>query len=198
MTRRVLLIDDERDTRELLARALERHGYECEVAGTSAQATKLLDSDARYDAIVTDVVLGHDDRGGLQLLHEIKQRELDVPVVVITAYADVEKLKFALNEGAAFLIEKPFKAGELSAALDRILAPKEGKVPFERLFDSVQLTEKERTVARHLLAGLTSNEIAEIELNSPKTIRQHVSQIYVKCSVGNRAEFLKLAYSQAR
>jgi DNA-binding NarL/FixJ family response regulator len=198
MNRRVLLIDDERDTRELLARALERHGYECEVAGSAAQAEKLLDGDARYDAIVTDVVLGNDDRGGLQLLHSIKQRELDVPVIVITAYADVEKLKFALNEGAAFLIEKPFKAGELSDALERVLAPKAGNAAFERLFDNVQLTEKERTVARHLLAGLTSNEIAELECNSPKTIRQHVSQIYVKCAVGNRAEFLKLAYSQDR
>ena len=198
MNRRVLLIDDERDTRELLARALQRHGYDCVVAGTSAQAAKLLDGDARYDAIVTDVVLGNDDRGGLQLLQSIKQRELHVPVVVITAYADVEMLKFALNEGAAFLIEKPFKAGELSDALDRVLTPKDGRVAFERLFDNVQLTEKERTVARHLLGGLNSNEIAELECNSPKTIRQHVSQIYVKCAVSNRAEFMRLAFSQER
>jgi DNA-binding CsgD family transcriptional regulator len=49
-------------------------------------------------------------------------------------------------------------------------------------------------VARHLLRGLSSSEIAALENNSPKTIRQHVSQIYAKCGVGTRAEFFRLAY----
>jgi DNA-binding NarL/FixJ family response regulator len=193
VTGRVLLVDDERDTRELLARALERKGYSCSVAGSLAEAEALLDSGSVYCAVVTDVVLGNDDRGGLHILRSVKRRELDAPVVVITAYADVEKLKFALNEGAAYLIEKPFKASELTDAIERILAPAEG---FERLFANVALTEKERIVARHLVAGLTSNEIADRESNSPKTIRQHVSQIYAKCEVSNRAEFLSLVYSQ--
>ena len=57
-----------------------------------------------------------------------------------------------------------------------------------------ELTEKERTVARLLLDGLSSNQIATIEGNSPKTIRQHVSQIYAKCGVENRAQFFRLAF----
>jgi DNA-binding NarL/FixJ family response regulator len=197
VSRHILLIDDERDTRELLARALERKGYVCSLAGTAAEAHDHLKRGTRFSAIVTDVVLGNDDRGGLHLLRAIKQQELNIPVVVITAYADVEKLKFALNEGAAHLIEKPFKAGDLTDAIERVLASSgEGQAAFERLFENVQLTEKERVVARHLLAGLTSNEIADLERNSPKTIRQHVSQIYAKCCVSNRAEFLSLVYSR--
>lgn len=197
MKQRVLVIDDERDTRELLARALERNGYECEVIGTASEAHERLDNSAtRFDAFVTDVVLGNDDRGGLHILRAIKQRELSAPVVLITAFADVEKVKFALNEGAAYLLEKPFKAAELISAIDRVLGPKEGADAFEQMFENVQLTEKERVVARHLLAGLTSNEIAQLESNSPKTIRQHVSQIYAKCCVSNRAEFLRLVYSR--
>lgn len=193
----VLLIDDERDTRELLGRALERSGYECTIAGTASEAHQLLDAaGTRFKAIVSDVVLGNDDRGGLHILRMIKQRELTAPVILITAFADVEKLKFALNEGAAYLLEKPFKAHELTNALERVLGPKEGSDAFEQVFESVQLTEKERVVARHLLAGLTSNEIAHMESNSPKTIRQHVSQIYAKCCVSNRAEFLRLVYSR--
>lgn len=197
MTRRkVLLVDDELDTRELLARALERRGYSCTLAGTKAEAEQQLDSGTRFSAIVTDVVLGDDDRGGLHILRSVKQRASDVPVVVITAYADVEKLKFALNEGAAYLIEKPFKASELIDAIARVIEPVDSEAAFERLFESMQLTEKERIVARHLLVGLTSNEIAELECNSPKTIRQHVSQIYSKCAVSNRAEFLSLVYAR--
>jgi two-component system, NarL family, response regulator LiaR len=57
-----------------------------------------------------------------------------------------------------------------------------------------QLTEKELTVARLLLDGLSSSEIAELEHNSPKTIRQHVTQIYAKCGVASRAQFFRLAY----
>jgi DNA-binding CsgD family transcriptional regulator len=56
------------------------------------------------------------------------------------------------------------------------------------------LTDKELTVARHLLDGLSSTEIAEIEHNSPKTIRQHVSQIYAKCGVASRGEFFRWVY----
>lgn len=196
MSARVLVVDDERDTRELLARALVRHGFECKIAGTLTEATEYLNAGIRFSVIVSDVVLGNDDRGGLRLLRSVKEREIDAPVVLITAYADVEKLKFALNEGAAYLIEKPFKAQELTDAVERVLALRTVHTPFERLFERVQLTDKERVVARHLLAGLTSNEIANVEGNSPKTIRQHVSQIYSKCGVGNRAEFLNLAYNQ--
>jgi DNA-binding CsgD family transcriptional regulator len=50
-------------------------------------------------------------------------------------------------------------------------------------------------VARLLLTGLSSNEIADAEHNSPRTIRQHVSQIYAKCGVSSRAEFFRLVYS---
>ena len=58
-----------------------------------------------------------------------------------------------------------------------------------------RLTAKERTVAEHLLNGLSSSEIAELEANSPKTIRQHVSQIYAKCGVSSRAELFRLVYA---
>jgi DNA-binding CsgD family transcriptional regulator len=52
-----------------------------------------------------------------------------------------------------------------------------------------KLTDKERTVALHVLEGLSSGEIAALENNSERTIRQHVSQIYAKCGVSSRAEF---------
>ena len=51
-----------------------------------------------------------------------------------------------------------------------------------------------RVVARHLLEGRTSSEIADLENDSPKTIRQHVSQIYAKCGVSSRAELFRLIF----
>ena len=66
----------------------------------------------------------------------------------------------------------------------------------EQVLRRANLTEKELVVARHLLEGLSSGEIAEIENNSSNTIRQHVSTIYAKCGVGSRAEFFRLVYAR--
>ncbi|HEY4157839.1 MAG TPA: response regulator [Polyangiaceae bacterium] len=191
----VLLVEDEYDTRELLGRALERAGYACVSAGDREQALSVAHANESIDVVVTDVVLGADNRGGLALLTDLRTLGVRAPVVVITAYADVEKLKIALNEGAAHFLEKPFSAPKLLAAIERVLANHRAlDHAVEELLTRAQLTDKELTVARLLLDGLSSSEIAEVEHNSPKTIRQHVTQIYAKCGVTSRAQFFRLAY----
>ncbi len=191
----VLLVEDEYDTRELLARALTRAGHQCLTASDRETALRIAREAEVLDCVVTDVVLGRDGHGGLELLKTLRAGGLAVPVIVITAYADVEKLKVALNEGAAHCLEKPFSASSLLEAVARVL---EQRRPLnhavEELLARAELTEKELTVARHLLEGRSSNEIAALENNSPKTIRQHVTQIYAKCGVTSRAQFFRLAY----
>ncbi len=191
----ILLVEDEFDTRELLGRALEREGYTCLAAANSSEALSAARGAPQLDLVVTDVVLGDDGLAGLHLMTELRRQGVRAPVVIISAFADVEKLKIALNEGAAHFLEKPFRAPKLLDVVARMLqnsAPLNGAV--EEILTRAQLTEKERTVARLLLDGLSSSEIAEREHNSPKTIRQHVTQIYAKCGVASRAQFFRLAY----
>jgi DNA-binding NarL/FixJ family response regulator len=190
----ILLVEDEDDTRDLLGKALVRAGYASLTASTAEEGLALA-GEASPDVIVTDIVLGSDERGGLRLLAELRARGLRTPVVVITAYADVEKVKKALNEGAARLIEKPFSASELLTAIEGIRSDRNPEILAEQLFERVRLTGKERDVARQLIQGLSSNEIAERAGNSAKTIRQHVTQIYAKCGVDNRAGFFRRVYS---
>ncbi len=191
----ILLVEDEFDTRELLGRALERAGYECIAAATVEEAVSGARGAETVDLVVTDVVLGANGRGGLDLMPALRALGVRAPVVVITAFADVEKLKFALNEGAAHFLEKPFRAPQLLEVIERVLANSRPlNQAVEELLSRAQLTEKERAVARLLLEGLSSNEIAELQKNSPKTIRQHVTQIYAKCGVASRAQFFRLAY----
>jgi DNA-binding NarL/FixJ family response regulator len=193
----ILLVDDERDTRELLGRAIERAGYVCALADGARQALERAAGGSPFDAVVTDVVLGRDDRGGLTLMTDLRRAGVRAPFVIITAYADVEKVKIALNQGAAHLLEKPFRAPELLAAIERVRGGQGAGIEqaADDLLTRARLTAKERTVALHLLNGLSSSEIARLETNSPKTIRQHVSQIYLKCGVGSRAEFFRLVYA---
>jgi len=193
----VLLIEDEPDTRELLARAVERDGYRCVTAGTAAEALAQAHSCGFIDVVVTDVVLGADDRGGLRLMTQLRAAGILAPVVVITAYADVEKVKIALNEGAAHLLEKPFPAAALLEVIARVqVQGGDVRHGIEQVLTRANLTDKERVVAIHLLEGLSSSEIADLERNSPKTIRQHVSTIYAKCGVSSRAEFFRLVYAR--
>lgn len=191
----ILLVEDEFDTRELLSRALERAGYRCVAVSNARDALEHASTCGFIDVVVTDVVLGNDDREGLRLIQELRAKKIHAPVVVITAYADVEKVKLALNEGASHLLEKPFRAPELVQAIDHVRAQGVNMTHArEQALANLPLTEKQRRVARHLLNGLSSTQIAEIEHNSPKTIRQHVSQVYAKCGVGSRAEFFRWVY----
>jgi DNA-binding NarL/FixJ family response regulator len=191
----ILLVEDEFDTREILGRALERAGYGALLAGSAEEALERIATCGFIDVVVTDVVMGGDDRRGLRLIAELRAAGVHAPVVVITAFADLEKVKFALNEGAAHLLEKPFRAPALLAVIEQVREQGASVThAMDRALGRVPLTDKERTVARHLLNGLSSTEIAAIENNSPKTIRQHVSQIYAKCGVGSRADFFRWVY----
>lgn len=193
MKGRVLVVDDEQDTCEMLGKSLERAGYACLLANDAQAALAHVRAPEPIDVVVTDIVLGLDDRRGLRLVCELRQLGLRAPIVVITAYADLDKVKSALNEGANYLLEKPFRSAELLQALERVRSTELG---LDGMFERAQLTEKERTVARHLIAGLSSSEIAAIEHNSPKTIRQHITQIYAKFAVKSRAEFLRLMFTR--
>jgi DNA-binding NarL/FixJ family response regulator len=189
MTRTVLLLEDEADALDSLERSLSRAGYTCLTARSPGEALSVVRRATGVDVCVVDVRLGTDDDAGIALLPELRRATLEAPIIVVTAFADVDKVKRALNSGAAFFIEKPFAASELLEAMRRVVAEK-GSVGHlvERALAAAALTDKEATIARLLLKGLTSGEIARLEGNSDKTIRQHVSRIYVKLGVSSRSE----------
>jgi FixJ family two-component response regulator len=192
----VLLVEDEDDTRESLARSLERLGFRCLPARSAKEAIALSEGDEFIDVVVTDIVLAKDDdRGGLRLIADLRTAGVLAPVVVITAFADVEKVKTALNEGACYLLEKPFRARELCDVIRRVQQPGTGvQHSIEQVLTRANLTDKEREVASGLLEGLSGPEIAERSGNSLKTIRQHLTRIYEKCGVASQAEFFRLVY----
>ncbi|MGA3123118.1 MAG: response regulator [Polyangiaceae bacterium] len=192
----VLLVEDERDTREMLAMAIERAGYTCMAAGGGDEALARATVLAPVDVVVTDVVMEGNDRRGLTLMNELRGVGVRAPIIVITAYADLEKAKIALNQGAVHLLEKPFHASDLVEVIGRVRGqPGDVRRRIDHAFARANLTDKQTVVARHLVEGRTSREIAEIERNSPRTIRQHVTQIYEKCGARNRAEFMRIVYA---
>lgn len=192
----VLFVEDDVDARTSLSRSLTAAGHRVLAASDPDSALELVPTGMFLDIVVTDVYLGSEATGGLRLLRELRSRGVDAPVVLITAFAAIDSLKTALNEGAAYLLEKPFRARELVDVIQRILSSPPARMTYlvDRALSQLALTEKEQTIARYLLKGLTSSEIARLEANSDKTIRQHITRIYVKCGVSSRAEFFHYVF----
>jgi DNA-binding NtrC family response regulator len=116
MKPRVLIVDDEPRMAASLRTALERSGYECECAGTGAEALIALEA-RRADVVVSDRRMPEMD--GLELLREVKARYGELPFVMMTAYADVPSAVEAMRAGAFDYVAKPFDNDEIRAHVAR-------------------------------------------------------------------------------
>lgn len=196
MSATILFVEDDEDARTSLTRSLEKATYRVLTSTNADAALASVPLGVFVDLVITDVYLEDEPTGGLRLLRELRHRGIDAPVILITAFAAIDSVKTALNGGATYLLEKPFRAVELLDVVARTLSAPPTRMAYlvDRALAQVGLTDKEQTIARYLLKGLTSAEIARLEANSDKTVRQHVSKIYAKCGVSTRAEFFHYVF----
>jgi two-component system response regulator AtoC len=108
--RRVLVVDDEENLRHMLQILLKREGYEAVGASSVAAALEELGQHP-FDVVLADLRMP--ERGGLELVDEVRKRKLDTTVVVMTAYGSKEVAIEAMKRGAYDYLSKPFEADEL-------------------------------------------------------------------------------------
>src|SRR5687767_9362456 len=113
---KLLIIDDEASHAEAVAESLERVGYECVIATSSAEGARRIERD-EPNVILTDLKM--DGLDGLAILRKAKQELDDVEVVVITGHGDVQTAVEAMKAGAANYLQKPVNLGELRAMVER-------------------------------------------------------------------------------
>ncbi|RLC48217.1 MAG: two-component system response regulator [Candidatus Cloacimonadota bacterium] len=106
----ILVIDDEKDIRTAIKDYLELRGYRVITAKDAIEATKLLDREV-FSLIISDICL--QGMSGLDLLHLIKEKEIDIPLILMTGYGDMEKVMDAFKNGAYDFITKPFDMNEM-------------------------------------------------------------------------------------
>lgn len=108
----ILIVDDERDIRELVAGVLSDEGYDCRTAGDSEAALAAVDA-RRPSLVLLDVWLHGSPMDGLEVLDAIKAREPELPVIIFSGHGNIDTAVAAISRGAMDFIEKPFEAEKL-------------------------------------------------------------------------------------
>jgi len=106
----VLVVDDEQNILTSISRALALEGYDVEIAGSAEIALEKLEKQS-FDAILLDVQLPGTD--GLEMLHELRKREISTPVIMMSGHATIEVAVEATRRGADDFIEKPIGSDRL-------------------------------------------------------------------------------------
>lgn len=143
--RKVLVVDDEDMIQLSCRQTLELAGLSVETFGSAEPALSLIRRDF-HGVVVTDVRLPRMD--GLALLAEVRQRDPELPVVMITGQGDVAMAVSAMREGAYDFLEKPFATGELAEVVKRALEKRSLVLENRRLRIELNQTD---VIARHLV-----------------------------------------------
>ena len=116
---RILVIDDEEEIRESLDVLLSLEGYQVVMAQNAAEGLRKMESVA-FDLVLLDLMMP--DRSGMEVLEEVRQRDRDTPIFMITAYGSVEVAVNALKSGANDYFSKPWDNEKLLIEIERMIS----------------------------------------------------------------------------
>jgi DNA-binding NtrC family response regulator len=116
---RILVVDDEADIRESLEVLLEMEGYSVELAVDGGDGLRKL-SKARYDMVLLDLMMP--DRSGMDVLAEIRGRDQETPIIMLTAYGSLEVAVNAIKAGASDYFSKPWDNEKLLIDIATMIA----------------------------------------------------------------------------
>lgn len=123
MAGKILLVDDDKDVRDMLDAFLKADGYSIDTADGVSPAIKLIDSND-YDIMLIDKNMPGIDgnrEGGIDLLRQVRSRSLSAEVIMMTGYPTIETAIEALKLGAFDYIPKPFSLNNLRLKIKRLL-----------------------------------------------------------------------------
>ncbi|MEW5726229.1 MAG: response regulator [Pseudomonadota bacterium] len=189
----IFVIDDAEDVRDSLAILLETAGYPVR---TFASALEFLDvvQPSWKGCVVADVRMP--GMSGIELQKEITLRGLRLPVVIITAHADVAMAVAALKAGAVDFIEKPFRDEVLLASIRSALIMRDEEIgrPGGPSVSSrlSSLSTREREVMLLLVAGHPNKVVADRLGISPRTVEVHRAHVMEKTGARTLADLVRM------
>jgi len=195
----ILVVDD---NPKFLKDALPMYGYDVTIAEDGIEALKILsDENKNYDLILLDVMMPNmDGWDTLKAIRKNKNTEY-IPVIMITAVSEDQKMVSGLKIGADDYIVKPFILPNLLARIEAVLrrskwqeesaSKKEKKINKDVNIDA--LTPKEKEVLSLVAKGASNQEIADKLCVQDVTVKTHLNSIFKKLKVSNRTQAVLLA-----
>ncbi len=116
----ILIVDDERDIRELVSDILEDEGYSTRLAGNSDECMAAINNEPP-GLLILDIWLKDSRMDGIDILKAVKRDNPDVPVVIISGHGNIEIAVAAIKQGAYDFIEKPFNIDQLMVVIRRAM-----------------------------------------------------------------------------
>jgi FixJ family two-component response regulator len=191
----VYVVDDDASFRKAVSRLLRTAGLEVEALASAREFLEHPMAD-RPSCLILDVRMP--GPSGMALQSALQEARRDIPIVFMTGHGDVSTSVRAMKSGAVDFLEKPFRAPELLACVQRGLARSEQsraeraeRAAIERRFAT--LTSRERDVLRLVVTGLLNKQIAGELGIAEKTVKIHRGQVMHKMEAGSVAELVPMA-----
>jgi two-component system response regulator FixJ len=193
----VYLVDDDDAIRRSAAFMLKTSGYRTEAFASGVAFLKEV-RHVEAGCILLDVRMPAID--GLQVQSELRERGIDLPVIVMTGHGDVAVAVEAMKSGAVDFLEKPFEKAALVAAIeDGFSRIDQSARRAERAAEAgvrlKALTPRERDVLRGLVDGLPNKTIGYNLGISPRTVEIHRAHLMAKLGVRSLSEALRIAFA---
>ncbi len=192
----VLLVDD---NSKYLKDALPFYGYEVTVALDGVQALKELANESnKFDIVLLDVMMPN--MNGWDTLKAIRKNEKTkhLPVIMLTAVNEDQKMVTGLKIGADDYIVKPFVLPNLLARMEAVLrrSIRQKEISQDVIQTQVPidlLTSKEKEVLQMVAKGESNKQIADKMFVKEVTVKTHLNSIFKKLKVANRTQAVLLA-----
>ncbi len=155
----ILLIDDETNLLKMLRRPLLKSGHLITEANDGKEGWELfLEHSNVFDVIVTDVRMPVLD--GVELLKRLREKEYDIPVIIMTGFEDIRSSIDVLRLGAFDFLLKPFQARELQNILEKLEAVQENK---KRQIQALPFFTEQIAITIHSQTALIANVVAFLQ-----------------------------------
>ena len=130
MKKKILVVDDECNFRNVMAHILKGEGYKVSLAEDGIAALKALETEI-FDVLITDIRMPNMD--GIELFNNVKKLYPQMPVIFLTGSAYPKAIENNLNEGALYYFEKPVDLDLLKLTIKHILKTKDLEAEFKDL-----------------------------------------------------------------